>query len=119
MNPQPAGLGGFAFPAADCTGRLRPDRRVPGAERDLWTAYGEVKAAIDALEGGSGAYDELRFYGEMFTRLGALVAPIDRYFDDVLVMDEDEKLRRNRLAMCWNLAQLFRRIADFSLVVQA
>jgi len=90
-----------------------------GAERDLWNAYGKVKAAIDALEGGTEAYDELRFYGEVFTQLGFLVAPIDTYFDDVLVMAEDEKLRRNRLAMCWQLSQLFRRIADFSLIVQA
>ena len=45
--------------------------------------------------------------------------PIDRYFDEVLVMAEDKALRRNRLAMCWQLSQLFRRIADFSLVVQA
>jgi glycyl-tRNA synthetase beta subunit len=34
-------------------------------------------------------------------------------------MAKDEKLRRNRLAMCWQLSQLFRRIADFSLIVQA
>jgi glycyl-tRNA synthetase beta subunit len=37
----------------------------------------------------------------------------------VLVMAKDKALRRNRLAMCWQLSQLFRRIADFSLVVQA
>jgi len=58
-------------------------------------------------------------YVELFAALGRLREPIDRYFDDVLVMAEDEKLRRNRLAMCWTINQLFRRLGDLSLVVQA
>ena len=50
---------------------------------------------------------------------GRLREPIDRYFDDVLVMAEDEKLRHNRLAVCWQLSRLFRRLGDLSLIVQA
>ncbi len=79
------------------------------AERELWEAYQNVLAESE---------------GQPLAKLFALIAeklrePIDRYFDDVLVMARDETLRRNRLAMCWQLSQLFRRIADFSLVVQA
>ena len=79
------------------------------AERELWASYQNVLAESE---------------GQPLAKLFDLIAeklrePIDRYFDDVLVMAEDKALRRNRLAMCWQLSQLFRRIADFSLVVQA
>ncbi len=90
-------------------GDVGPDLFREDAERDLWSVYQEVLAQADRAS-----------LIDLFVLISEhLRAPIDRYFDDVLVMDEDEKLRRNRLAMCWNLAQLFRRIADFSLVVQA
>lgn len=90
-------------------GDVDPDLFREEAERELWSAYQEVLAEADRVN-----------LTELFALISErLRAPIDRYFDDVLVMDEDEKLRRNRLAICWNLAQLFRRIADFSLVVQA
>jgi glycyl-tRNA synthetase beta chain len=88
---------------------VAPDLFREDAERELWSAYQDVLAEADRVS-----------LIELFALISErLRAPIDRYFDDVLVMDEDETLRRNRLAMCWNLAQLFRRIADFSLVVQA
>ncbi len=78
------------------------------AEHELWAAYREVAAKADSVPLG----DLFGLFAEK------LRDPIDRYFDDVLVMAEEEKLRRNRLAVCWHLSQLFRRIADFSLVVQ-
>ena len=40
--------------------------------------------------------------------------PIDRFFDDVLVMAPDPKLQSNRLALCRDVADLFGRLADFS-----
>jgi glycyl-tRNA synthetase beta chain len=90
-------------------GEVDPDLFQEPAEKDLWQAFEEVAARADEIS-----------LLELFQLIAEkLRAPIDRYFDDVLVMDEDEKLRRNRLAMCWQLSQLFRRIADFSLIVQA
>lgn len=78
------------------------------AERELWEAYLTVAGQSDRAS-----------LTELFELIGEnLREPIDRYFDDVLVMAEEEKLRRNRLAVCWHLSQLFRRIADFSLIVQ-
>jgi glycyl-tRNA synthetase beta chain len=42
---------------------------------------------------------------------------INDFFDHVLVMAEDKKIRRNRLALLQEISQLFRMIADYSLVV--
>jgi glycyl-tRNA synthetase beta chain len=79
------------------------------AERALWDAYEGVLAEADR--------GDLRDLFRSFTT--RLREPIDRYFDEVLVMAEDDDLRQNRLAVCWALTQLFRRLADFSVVVQA
>jgi glycyl-tRNA synthetase beta chain len=40
--------------------------------------------------------------------------PIDEFFDKVMVMVEDEKVRNNRLALLDDIGKLFLRIADFS-----
>jgi glycyl-tRNA synthetase beta chain len=42
---------------------------------------------------------------------------VDKFFDDVLVMAEEEDVRRNRLALLGNLLREFSTIADFSEVV--
>ncbi|HJZ13636.1 MAG TPA: glycine--tRNA ligase subunit beta, partial [Acidobacteriota bacterium] len=39
---------------------------------------------------------------------------IDNFFDEVLVMADDEKLRNNRIALLQKMSDLYRRIADFS-----
>ncbi len=53
-------------------------------------------------------------YTEALTRMAALRETVDRFFDEVLVMAEDEVLRRNRLALLASLSGLFLRVADLS-----
>ena len=44
---------------------------------------------------------------------------IDNFFDKVLVMAEDQKLRQNRIALLQRMDELLSQIADFSLIVEA
>ena len=44
----------------------------------------------------------------------ALRAPVDRYFDDVLVMDKDPAVRGNRLAQLTQITSLLGSLGDFS-----
>jgi len=68
----------------------------------------ELHAAVSRLSGTNGAYEgRLR-------ALAGLRAPVDRFFDDVLVMAEDEKVRANRLGLLSQALSLFYRIADIS-----
>jgi glycyl-tRNA synthetase beta chain len=46
--------------------------------------------------------------------LAALRAPVDAFFDNVMVNAEDEKLRANRLALLAQLQQAMNRVADIS-----
>lgn len=53
-------------------------------------------------------------FEKALTVIASLRSPVDDFFDDVLVMTEDEKIRNNRLAMLGMIASLFEDIADFS-----
>jgi len=55
-----------------------------------------------------------REYRAALERLATLREVVDRFFDEVLVMDPDPALRRNRLALLKRLRQLFVRIAEVS-----
>jgi len=46
--------------------------------------------------------------------LADLRAPVDRFFDDVMVNAEDPALRANRLALLRELHQAMNRVADLS-----
>jgi glycyl-tRNA synthetase beta chain len=56
-------------------------------------------------------------YREALQELSTLRGAVDRFFDEVLVMAEDRKLRDNRLALLKRLQSLFSRVADLSQLV--
>ena len=55
-------------------------------------------------------------YGQALASLASLREPVDRFFDDVMVMAEDDSLRNNRLALLSQLQGLFLRVADLSVL---
>jgi len=46
--------------------------------------------------------------------LGALREPVDSFFEDVLVNDEDQAVRANRLALLARIRTATGQVADFS-----
>ena len=57
---------------------------------------------------------EQRRYAEILNKLADLRDPVDRFFDDVLVMADDDDVRNNRLALLGELRALFLDVADIS-----
>ena len=55
-----------------------------------------------------------REYSQALAILAGLRQAVDRFFDDVMVMCEDQQLRNNRLALLLNLRNLFWEVADIS-----
>lgn len=53
-------------------------------------------------------------YNDLLTSLAELRAPVDEFFDNVMVFCDDEKIRNNRLALLFTLRKLFLRVADIS-----
>lgn len=85
---------------------VRPEALAVPAEQALYEAYDRVHADVaDKVSRGD--------YGAALESLTALKDPIDAFFDAVLVMDPDEAVRRNRLALLTAVHELFNRIADF------
>jgi glycyl-tRNA synthetase beta chain len=57
---------------------------------------------------------EKRAYTEALMELSSLRQPVDTFFDEVMVMTDDEAVRKNRLALLSELRALFLNIADVS-----
>ncbi len=53
-------------------------------------------------------------YSEALQKLAALREPVDQFFDNVMVMCDDDSLRQNRLALLSSLSALFLNVADIS-----
>jgi len=79
-----------------------------GPEEDLYSAYKQLRPTLDDLAARG-------HYEEAFRVLAGLRPQVDRFFDKVLVMDDDMRLRRNRLNLLSKLNLLaFQRFADLS-----
>jgi len=86
---------------------VRAKHLTEDAETSLWAALGAAREAVAPLIAA-------RDYTAALTALAELRAPVDRFFDDVMVMTEDENLRNNRLALLADLRALFLDVADVS-----
>lgn len=62
---------------------------------------------------------EQRAYTDAMHRLAELRQPVDTFFDDVMVMADDEAIRNNRIALLTELRALFLGIADISRLTPA
>ena len=78
-----------------------------GAEADL---YAEARRIIEETK-------ESLDYEAVLRRIAGLRPLVDAYFDQVLVMANDERVRQNRLTLLAWLLRAFTRVADFSEIV--
>ncbi len=60
---------------------------------------------------------ERKKYLEALEVIANLRPTVDQFFDDVLVMDEDMDIRKNRLNLLSAISSMFLKIADFSKIV--
>ena len=77
------------------------------AEKQLWSAY-------QALELSTRKGLENKDYLGLLENMLQLKNPIDRYFDEVMVMAEDKELRRNRLNTMTAIGNLILEVGDIS-----
>ncbi len=73
-------------------------------EKQLWTCTSSID--IEKLN-----------YKEIYEQLSKIISIIDEFFEKVLVMDKDEKVKQNRLNLLYSLKRKFDKIADFSKLV--
>lgn len=90
--------------------RINPDNFVEKEEKELYTTFSIIKKNVLPLI-SKGEY--LRAQRFIFR----IRSTINNFFDNVLVMTEERKLRRNRLALLQGISQLLLQIADYSQIV--
>ena len=78
-------------------------------EKVLYEEVGKIRDRFIALM-------EAKDYHAALQLIATLKPVVDRFFDEVLVMDPDEALRNNRLTLLTGIQRLFSRFADFSKV---
>ncbi len=90
------------LPGAVYIGLLQAD-----AEHALYRAINQLAPVVEtcAAQGD---------YTGALTALAGVRAQVDRFFDEVMVMAEDEAIRHNRLKLLAGLSSLMNRVADIS-----
>jgi glycyl-tRNA synthetase beta chain len=78
-----------------------------GSETALYEAFGRVSASVKSRF-AAGEYDQA------LREIATLREPVDAFFDGVMVLTEDTRIRTNRLALLSAIAGLFEQFADFS-----
>lgn len=78
-------------------------------EQALVRAVGQAESNVaNALENNN--------YAAALSELAALRKPIDLFFENTMVMDEDQALRENRLRLLNSFVAVFANVADFALL---
>ena len=78
------------------------------------TAEKELFEKLQALQESVAKMFAQGDYLQGLNQLAELRPAVDRFFDEVMVMVDDERLKNNRLALLDQLLQSFRMVADFS-----
>ena len=77
------------------------------SEAALFAAFKKVETRVsDAMDKG--------LFKEALLLIATLRGPVDAFFDGVMVLAEDQNVRRNRMALLGHIAALFGKFADFS-----
>ncbi len=104
--------GNIARKAEDVQASVEVGLLAEQVEKDLYKAYED---AASKVEKEIVAQD----YAGAIATLSQLAAPIDAFFDGVMVMDKDEKIKNNRLGLLKLVDNLVCQVADFSKIVLA
>ena len=104
--------GNIARKTEDVQAAVEADLLAEQVEKDLCKAY---EAAASKVEKEVAAQD----YAGAIATLSQLAAPIDAFFDGVMVMDKDENIKNNRLGLLKLVDNLVCQVADFSKIVLA
>ena len=86
---------------------VEEDKLIESAERGLFTAL------KTATPGASKLFQAQDFTGYLKS-FAVLKAPVDEFFDNVMVMSDDPSLRSNRLALLHDLRNAMNKVADIS-----
>jgi len=86
---------------------VNPELFSEAAESNLWNALDDLRETVSEQIAG-------RDYVAAISELSSIRDAVDAFFDDVMVMADDEAVKQNRLALLNQIYQLFLQVADIS-----
>ncbi len=92
-------------------GETRTEDLEDDSEKALHRQLGALRPQIEEGLGHSDYFGALK-------KMASLRGAVDRFFDDVMVLCEDQRLRLNRLRLLGEISTLFLRVADISEIVK-
>lgn len=109
------------YPALNRVLRILPDQPPTEIHPNLFQdeAERQLGRVVETVEAELSISVQKRDYEELLTQLGELQPVIDQFFDDVMVMAEDDAIRSNRLALLNAIAQQVYPLADLTKLVIA
>ncbi|HEY5530841.1 MAG TPA: glycine--tRNA ligase subunit beta [Candidatus Anoxymicrobiaceae bacterium] len=116
IEARESGLLAKLYTAFERCHNLSKGQDTGGVDETLFTEEVELEvfsALVAAEEAAAAALEMLDFKGAAAS-IEPLCEPVDRLFNDVLIMAEDQVVRGNRLSLLARIDALFNRVADFS-----
>ena len=93
---------------------LRDPQLQDDVDQSLFTAPEQALAdAIEQAQGSVAAALSADDYPQALEQLASLRAPVDQFFEEVMVMDDDQRVRENRLRLLNRFVGVFANVADF------
>ena len=83
------------------------------SEKNLYKTFSEINKKTE-IYFKPGKITKDTDYIKALNLIKTLKKPVDDFFDSVMVMDKDEKIKNNRLALLSEIKELFFNISDFS-----
>jgi len=94
---------------AEPTGSVIEANLVEEAEKALFAVLAKITPEVEPLFAA-------KDYTTALSKLAALRAPVDAFFEGVMVMADDAELKANRLRLLVQLRGLFTSVADISVL---
>ncbi len=95
---------------------IMPKREMPSPEPELFKEEEEKRLfkVLTNVKGKAAEFIEDALYQDALNVFSGLTQPINDFFDKVLVMDKDEGVRENRLALLSSVWETVSAFSDFS-----
>jgi len=94
----------------EAPGEVQPDLLTDPAEKELYAQYVKIQEPVQKLV-------LEKDFAKALQKIVEIKGAVDDFFDQVMVMVEDDAVRKNRLHLLYGVSRLFANISDFSRIV--
>lgn len=94
----------------DAPGDIQPDLLTDPAEKELYAQYVKIQEPVQQRV-------QEKDFAQALEKIVEIKGAVDDFFDQVMVMVEDDAVKKNRLHLLYGISRLFADIADFSRIV--